>query len=282
MFPVLGTACIAAACGRSRAEKPLQRAARRVEIGDVTTWVVGDIHGCADELAELVGRLALAAGDALVCVGDLFHRGPDPAGVARLLRSVDARFVLGNHEHRVLARLALADERLTRSDAERASVRSVRGPLEARDLDGDGRQPCDVAPHERAAIVEFLLGHSGYLLRRSALPHAGPTADGREWLCAHAGVLPGVAPESCSIEVLTRVRRRDGAGEPWWYEVYDGPDLVLFGHTPSRIPRMRRAHGRLVALGLDTGCVYGGRLTAYSPERDAFVSVAAARAYARA
>ncbi len=44
-------------------------------------------------------------------------------------------------------------------------------------------------------------------------------------------------------------------------------------------PRVVRLGGRLVALGLDTGCVYGGRLSAYSPELDAFERVPAARAY---
>ncbi|HVS08844.1 MAG TPA: metallophosphoesterase, partial [Planctomycetota bacterium] len=47
----------------------------------MATWVVGDIHGCAEELARLLERLATGSGDRLVAVGDLFHRGPDPAGV---------------------------------------------------------------------------------------------------------------------------------------------------------------------------------------------------------
>ena len=75
------------------------------------------------------------------------------------------------------------------------------------------------------------------------------------------------------------MRRLSDRGRPWWYEAYEGPALVLFGHTPSTFPRAQHAHGRLVALGLDTGCVYGGRLTAYSPELDDFASVPARRAY---
>ena len=55
---------------------------------------------------------------------------------------------------------------------------------------------------------------------------------------------------------------------------------MLFGHTPSKLPRAWRTGGKLVALGLDTGCVYGGRLSGYSPELDVLVSVAASRAYA--
>lgn len=76
---------------------------------------------------------------------------------------------------------------------------------------------------------------------------------------------------------MRRLRRR---GRPFWYEVYTGPNLVLFGHTPGRIPRAQYHDGKLVALGLDTGCVYGGLLTAYSPELDEFVQVKAAKSYA--
>lgn len=249
----------------------------------MTTWIVGDVHGCADELEELLGDLALGADDAFVSVGDLFHRGPDPARVARLLAAVRARFVLGNHELRVLERLGLAPEGV---DARRPSPRP---PLPARarslapeDLDGDGRTPCDVAPEERAELVEFLLGHDGFVLRRADVDGAGRTRDGREWLCVHAGLVPGLDVEENDVDVLTSIRRLDEPGRPWWYEVYGGPDLVLFGHTPSRVPRVQRDRGRVVAIGLDTGCVYGGRLTAYSPELDEFRSVAARLAYARA
>lgn len=247
----------------------------------MTTWIVGDVHGCADELETLLDRLALGADDALVSVGDLFHRGPDPARVARVLAAARARFVLGNHELRVLERLGLAPDCVERATPAPRPALPARA-LAADDLDGDGRTPCDVAPEDRAPLVEFLLRHDGFVLRRDALERAGPTRDGREWLCVHAGLVPGFVAEENEIDVLTSVRRLDEPGRPWWYEVYGGPDLVLFGHTPSRVPRVQRHRGRVVAIGLDTGCVYGGRLTAYSPEKDEFQSVAARLAYARA
>jgi serine/threonine protein phosphatase 1 len=97
----------------------------------------------------------------------------------------------------------------------------------------------------------------------------------------HAGLVPGRAPRDLDPEDLVSLRRLEARGRPYWYEVYQGPNLVLFGRTPASIPRVRRANGRLVALGLDTGCVYGGKLTAYSPELDELRQVAAKRAYAR-
>ena len=80
---------------------------------------------------------------------------------------------------------------------------------------------------------------------------------------------------------LMRLRRLPRRGNPYWYEIYTGPNLILFGHTPGSVPRAHRHGGKLVALGLDTGCVYGGKLTAYCPETDEFAQVSARRAYAK-
>ena len=82
----------------------------------MTTWIVGDIHGCAEELAELIGRLDLGEDGHLVACGDLFHRGPDPAGVMDLLTDCGASFVLGNHERAILRRVHLDPRRADGSD----------------------------------------------------------------------------------------------------------------------------------------------------------------------
>jgi len=244
----------------------------------MTTWVVGDIHGCPDELAALIETLGLGPQDRLVSVGDLFHRGPDPAGVLDVFQAAGGRFVLGNHELRVLARFGLAPRSADGSD--RPGIRVDLPEIEEQDLLGDGRRACHVAPERRADVVRFLQTHDGCFLESASLEGAGPTPDGRPWCVLHAGLVPGRAPREHRPEELVTLRRLDARGRPYWYEVYGGPNLVLFGHTPSRIPRARRAGGRLVALGLDTGCVYGGKLTAYAPELDEFRQVPARRAYA--
>jgi hypothetical protein len=69
----------------------------------MTTIIIGDVHGCADELSELLGRVGPGAGDQVVFVGDLVARGPDSPGVLRLVRELGARAVRGNHEERLLA-----------------------------------------------------------------------------------------------------------------------------------------------------------------------------------
>lgn len=245
----------------------------------MATWVVGDVHGCAAELATLVERVGLGVGDRLVSVGDLFHRGPDPVGVMEILQATGAVFVLGNHEWSVLRRVGLAP---TSADVtRRPPVRETFPSLEADDLLGDGARPCPVPAERREDVLRFLQTHAGFHLESGAIAGAGPTRDGRDWVVVHAAVDPRLPLDRTPIDTLMRRRRLEQPGRPWWYEVYGGPRLVLFGHTHSTRPRVRHAHGKLVALGLDTGCVYGGALTAYSPERDELVSVPAARAYAR-
>lgn len=246
----------------------------------MVTWIVGDVHGCADELAQLVAALRLGPDDRLVGVGDLVHRGPDPAGVCDVLRENRARFVLGNHEHAVLRRAGLAPKSLDGSDRPRLPARLP--DLDDEDLAGDGRQPCLVESERRGDVLRYLAEHSGFALRGRDLEGSPRTQDGRDFVVVHAGRTPDTALERESIGALTSLRRLDGPGRPWWYEGYAGPELVLFGHTPSPLPRAWRRDGKLVALGLDTGCVYGGMLTAYSPELDEYATVKARRAYARA
>lgn len=236
-----------------------------------STWVVGDIHGCAEELADLIERLALGADDRLLSVGDLYHRGPDPLGVARQLAALGDRFalVLGNHERAMLRRAGLAGERSDGSDA--PSPAHLPERLEPDALLGDGRTPLrGVDPADAHELLALLVGRPYFL--RSEEPGA--------WVAVHAGVAPGLPVERTPPAMLCSLRRlRDLPGAPYWYEVYAGPELVLFGHTPSPTPRARHARGRLVALGLDTGCVYGGALTAFRVEDEELEVVPARRAY---
>lgn len=243
----------------------------------MATWVIGDIHGCAEELARLIERLQLSGDDHLVSVGDLFHRGPDPAGVVDLLTEHRAQFVLGNHELAVLKRVGLAPS--STHAADRPPLREKFPSIDETDLAGDGGTLCSTPPHRRADILLFLQRHSGFYLRHEAIERAAGTRDGRSWCVVHAGLAPRVALERNEIRDLTSLRRLAAPGAPWWYEEYSGDELVLFGHTPSSMPRVFSRRGLPIAIGLDTGCVYGGKLTAYSPEFDEFRSVAAKRAY---
>ncbi|WP_226041969.1 metallophosphoesterase family protein [Natrinema sp. DC36] len=89
-------------------------------------------------------------------------------------------------------------------------------------------------------------------------------------LVVHGGVDPERALENHTVEELLTMRapHGDGYDGPFWYDEYDGPYRVFFGHTVHDSP-VERKH----AVGLATGCVYGGTLTAYDYRRDEFVTV---------
>lgn len=242
----------------------------------MATWVIGDIHGCAEELDELIGLLSLNSDDRLVSVGDLFHRGPDPTGVMDVFQAAGGSFILGNHELRVLQRFGLDPKRADAAD--RPALREEFPQLEEEDLAGDGKRRCSIPPERRVDFLRFLQSHSGFYLEHAQIPGAGPTRDGRPWCVVHAGIVPGQAPRDSQPEELVSLRRLPLRGGPYWYEVYTGSNLILFGHTPAKTVRARHAGGRLTSLGVDTGCVYGGELTAWILEEDRIVQVAGQKA----
>lgn len=210
----------------------------------VRTIVIGDIHGCYDELMALLDKVALDADDRVVAVGDLIVKGEKNREVLDLFIE-DKRFsaVVGNHD-RALRRYWRGEEVSLKQAQENA-----RAELQAQ--------------HKR---------YAGYL---ETLPFM---IDLGSHLVVHAGMRPGVALSGQTVEDLTELRtlgadRTSREGIPW-YEVYSGEKMVLFGHWPAPEPRRARR-----AIGLDTGCVYGYRLTAYIIETGTFVSVPARRAY---
>ncbi|HEV7903567.1 MAG TPA: metallophosphoesterase [Pyrinomonadaceae bacterium] len=208
------------------------------------TIVVGDIHGCFDELTELLEKAALDDADRVVSVGDLVTKGEKSREVLDLFMS-DARFsaVLGNHD------LALLRYWRGESNTLKAAQRKTAAELE------DDRER-----------------YFNYLASLPLLIDLGTH------LVVHAGVRPGVPFDVQSPDDLTALRtlgadRTSRDGTPW-YEVYRGEKIVLFGHWPASAPRRAPC-----AIGLDTGCVYGYDLTAYVIETGEFVSVKARRAY---
>jgi diadenosine tetraphosphatase ApaH/serine/threonine PP2A family protein phosphatase len=208
------------------------------------TIVVGDIHGCFDELTDLLEKAALTESDRVVSVGDLIVKGEKNREVLDLFIE-DERFsaVLGNHD-RALRRYWRGEEVSLKDSQEK-----TRKELE----DGEAR-------------------YSAYLQQLPLMIDLG------SHLVVHAGVRPNVALSGQVVEDLTELRtlgveRTNREGVPW-YERYDGDKIVLFGHWPAPEPRRGKR-----AIGLDTGCVYGYDLTAYIIETEEFLSVKARRVY---
>ncbi|MDQ3034709.1 MAG: metallophosphoesterase [Myxococcota bacterium] len=211
------------------------------------TVIVGDVHGCLEELERLLADLALAPSDRLVMVGDLVAKGPASLGVLRLLRQLRAESVLGNH-----------DANLLRHHREPASSDDEAITKLARKLDD-----------EDWAWLE-------------ALPYTIPLA-GEGAIVVHAGLAPGVPLRTQKPDDMLTMRsvRPDGTaskrledGAPW-ASVWPGPLHVYFGHDA-----VRGLQRHPFATGLDTACVYGGRLTACVLPGGELTSVKAKRAYA--
>ena len=208
------------------------------------TIVVGDLHGCYDELMELLASVNFGPVDHVVCVGDLVTKGPKNREVLDLFMH-DARFrtVIGNHD--LALRRKWNGEKIKLKDAQKATHKQLKS--------------------EKEVYLPFL----------NKLPF---TIDLGTHLVVHAGLRPNIELYSQTSEDMTLLRtlgknRESQDGTPW-YEVYDGEKVVLFGHWPS--PEARRGPK---AIGLDTGCVYGYKLTGYIIEEDRLISVAAHDAY---
>ena len=185
--------------------------------------------------------------DQVVLVGDLVAKGPDSAGVVAWAREEGVAAVLGNHDDHVWK------ARAGNPDAKEHHLR--------------------VAKALRPADVDWL----------EALPlWLRVDAGGEPHVVVHGGMVPGVAVEAQTRDHLLAMRsvRPDGSpskkieGTPWGV-LWKGPEHAVFGHDAIR-GLQQHAH----ATGLDTGCVYGGQLTALWLHAHQLVSVAARRQYA--
>ncbi|QFY11456.1 polynucleotide kinase-phosphatase [Nonomuraea phyllanthi] len=218
--------------------------------------IIGDVHGCRAELEALLGRLgwrrgpegglAHPEGRTAVFVGDLVDRGPDTPGVLRLVMDMveagTAICVAGNHEQKLVRALG------------GRKVRVAHGLQES--LDQLAGQPPEFVARARA-FMDGLISH--YRL------------DGGRLVVAHAGL-----KEAYHGRASGRVRafalygdttgETDEYGLPVrypWADDYRGRAMVVYGHTPTTRPEWVNN-----TICLDTGCVFGGHLTALRyPER---------------
>jgi hypothetical protein len=201
------------------------------------TVIVGDVHGCPRELGELLERVAFGAGDRLISVGDLVARGPDSLGVLDVIRRTGAIVVRGNHEQKLVSWKESKEARLRGESAREVKLGPIHEGL-ARSL-----RPVDWSLLETSLLWLDLPEHGIRIV--------------------HAGVLPGVPIDRIKPATLMRIRTIGTDGRPsrqgpiLWGARYVGPPHVVFGHNAAPGLQLHRW-----ATGLDTGCVYGGRLTA--------------------
>lgn len=210
---------------------------------------IGDIHGCHLEFAELLARLELTRDDRLILLGDLINRGPDSLKVLDLAREHRALSLLGNHERRLLIYRRTGDKKALKNG----------------DLD----------------TYEKLRAEDWALIESMPLTFEEPALN---TVFVHGGFLPGEPWQKQPADIVTRIqvidregrpaKRADKPGAPPWADLWSGPPFVVYGHTPR--PEIYRLKW---SLGIDTGCVLGGQLTAYILPEKRFLQVKARQRY---
>lgn len=189
--------------------------------------ILGDIHGCFDELMDLLTRVEASDEDMVVSVGDLVDRGPDSPRVLQWFIDRCARgravVLMGNHERKHVRKVFSYSQEITRLQLG--------------------------AQYEAA---------TAWMAER---PYFFETP---EFVVVHAALQPGLPLAEQKEEVLAGTVAGERAlqaalGGHFWHEVYAGPKPVVFGHhVVGDHPLVARG----VIYGLDTGACHGGRLTA--------------------
>lgn len=206
------------------------------------TLVIGDVHGCAKELERLIRKVKPSQ---VYLVGDLFTKGPDPVGVWKLIQKHRIQAVMGNHDAWL--------------------IKILDGEVEAK-------------PKQHKLVNRMNAQAPGWdtwvrqLPLFIELPH---------FTLVHAGLHPSGDLEKTTRDMALLMRHwpfKD-LNAPHWHEVYQGGRRVIFGHDAKGGLVYKRKGGQPYVIGLDSGCVYGKKLTGYLIEQDELHQVSAARVY---
>ncbi|MBX9702999.1 MAG: metallophosphoesterase [Silvanigrellaceae bacterium] len=256
-------------------------------------FIVGDVHGCAQELSELITLAKNQIGAfQLILVGDLFTKGPDPVGVFELIQEHKALCIKGNHDWALWSTLLHTQKRNPNTFPEHT------------------KQTLYLIRYHKRAMFDLL----------SSLPHAYqsqviPKLKRGDWensfplIVVHAGIdctrgLTGtsermmltaryvrwehkgnnkklvIVPSAYRAEMLNNNKIITENEKFRWHELHEGPELIVFGHDAKQgLFRKTLPSGRPICVGIDTGCTYGNSLTGYSPEFDLALQVRAHRRY---
>ena len=217
-------------------------------------YAIGDVHGCSDRLAEIHARIGndLASRPVtdwrVIHLGDYVDRGPDSAGVLRMLLDYGAdgraEFLLGNHDAFLIGFLAdpagpVLDVWIENGGAETFESFGIDSGL--------ARQARKPAERERLREVLESALPSGLARFLSGVV---PMVRHGDYAFVHAGVKPGVPLAEQSVDDLIWIRRRFLDSEA------DHGAVIVHGHTPSD-----RVVVRPNRIGIDTGAVFSGNLT---------------------
>ncbi len=207
-------------------------------------YVIGDIHGCCKELACLIENLPLKKHDRLVFLGDYIDRGPDSRAVVSYLldlqkdTSYEFSFLKGNHEDMLLSFLGLGGQH-----GDMFFYNGGVATLASYGVSSQNVSSESVLSAIPLAHVEFYEGLQNYYVMAP-------------YLCVHAGIHPLKSLEEQTEAELFWIRNK------FIYSSHPLPYTVLFGHTPQSDPLFDLPY----KIGLDTGLVYGTKLSCLETE----------------
>jgi len=212
-------------------------------------YAIGDIHGESERLRELLEALPLGADDELVFLGDYVDRGPDSRGVIEILldleKTVPCTFLLGNHESMLLDFLGWTDRRYMGGEAFLANGGE-------RTLASYGYRESLRKARRRVRLPKT---HEDFLLGLRLHYHVG------DYLFVHAGVGPNRSSEPDAGEAVMKSSAKDLLWNRITGHVEHGLGVtVVYGHTSQEDFQVR--WNLPYSIGIDTGVVYGGPLTA--------------------
>jgi len=198
-------------------------------------FVIGDIHGCLETLKDLMNKIVIDnQNDTLVFIGDYIDRGESVREVVDYVIRLKDEYkniicLLGNHEQMLMRYLDGVDEDLYLNNGGRTTLRSYKILLS-----DDIKERKRKIPAEHRQFFESLL----------------PYYETDNYIFVHAGLRPGRRLKEQTISDLLWIR----------YEFIEAEDdlgkTVVFGHTPIISPLIEKNK-----IGIDTGAVYGGKLT---------------------
>lgn len=220
------------------------------------TIVIGDVHGCLDELKTLLDKVGFDKEvDRAIVAGDAVDRGPDSPGVVRFMRENNIEFVKGNHDTKLLRRADHMHRVATRPGYRNPMKYSPDQESTVKALSGAEISWMDSCPF----YIE-LATHNAFVV--------------------HAGVVPGIPMDRQTPEALTMCRyvcektnkmmamKMPGFIQPegsvFWAEKYQGNHDIIFGHQVLSLEEVIVWENEVSArcYAIDTGCCFGGRLTA--------------------
>lgn len=195
--------------------------------------IFGDVHGCLSELKTLFAEVRRKYPKfTAISVGDLVDRGPDVAGTVRFCMENDVVLVLGNHEEKLLR--AKKGNPVKMQEYHQTSYDALEGDPE---------------------LWEYIKKSSPFV---RILDH--------NTIVVHGGLYSGMKPEYHNLKHIIRLRSYDPmnkrlmkpneTGGTHWIDQWFGPEFVIYGHIWRP-----EVEARPFSLGIDTGVVYGNKLT---------------------